>query len=69
MKIYKRQSMFVELAEDDVLAKEHGFLEVTKWKNGEGFDVEIETKCNSGRYQFTWGQFKALKKLIKKLED
>jgi hypothetical protein len=67
MKKYKRNSIFDELKEYCVLAGDHDFIEITEWANGEGFDVEITSKL-SQRFQLTWGEFKALKKLVKSLE-
>jgi len=63
---YQRKAIFSLLKEYDYFAEENDFIEITEWNNGEGFDVEISTK-NTQRFQLTWGQFKALKKLIKKL--
>jgi len=59
--------VFSNLKKYDHLADEHDFIEVTDWKNGEGFDVEIVSKLNA-RFQLTWGQFAAMKKLVKKIE-
>ena len=64
---YKRKAVFSKLKEYDHLAGEDDFIEVTEWKNGEGFDVEIVSKLST-RFQLTWGEFTALKKLVKKLE-
>ncbi len=64
---YNRKAVFSNLKKYDHLADEHDFIEVTDWKNGEGFDVEIVSKLNA-RFQLTWGQFAAMKKLVKKIE-
>ena len=64
---YNRKAVFSNLKKYDPLADEHDFIEVTDWKNGEGFDVEIVSKLNA-RFQLTWGQFAAMKKLVKKIE-
>lgn len=66
MDSYKRKAVFSELKDFDHLAKDHSFIEVCEWKNGEGFDVEIVSSL-SKRFQLTWGEFKALKKLVKNL--
>jgi hypothetical protein len=63
---YKREAVFSKLKEYDHLADERDFIEVTEWKNGEGFDVEIVSKLST-RFQLTWGEFTALKKLVKKI--
>jgi hypothetical protein len=67
METYERKSVFSALSEFDFLAGEHDFIELTEWKNGEGFDVDINGKLST-RFQLTWGEMAALKKLAKKLE-
>ena len=66
MDSYKRKAVFSELKNFDHSAKDHDFIEVCEWKNGEGFDVEIASTLST-RFQLTWGEFKALKKLVKEL--
>ena len=67
MEKYNRKAVFSYLKKYDYLAGEHDFIEITEWNNGEGFDVEITGKLTT-RFQLTWGEFKALKKLINKIE-
>lgn len=67
MEKYTRKAVFSYLKKYDHLADEHDYIEVTEWKNGEGFDVEIIGKLST-RFQLTWGEFEALKKLVKKLD-
>jgi hypothetical protein len=64
---YKRNAVFADLKEYDVFAKEHDFVEVTEWYNGEGWDVYISTRNDNKMFSLSYGQFKAIKKLIKKL--
>jgi len=68
MKKYKRNALFDELKKYDYLAGESDFMEVTEWGNGDGFDVEIAGKL-SVRFPLTWGEYDALKKLVKKLKN
>lgn len=63
---YTKKAVFSYLKKYDHIANEEDFIEVTEWKNGEGFDVEIVGKL-SIRFQLTWGEYTALKKLVKKL--
>jgi hypothetical protein len=49
-----------------IFANKGDYIEVTEWYNGEGFDVEVFGKLSS-RFQLTWGEYDALKKVIKKL--
>ena len=46
-------------------AKPGDYLEVCEWINGEGFNVSI----NGKNFDMTWGQFEALKKAVKKLNE
>ena len=66
MERYKRNSIFEELKKYDHLANKNAFIEVTEWKNGEGMDVAINSTRNSN-FQLTYGEFLALKKIVKKL--
>jgi hypothetical protein len=63
---YERKAIFAKLKQFCHLAKEDNFIEVTEWANGEGFDVEVQGPL-SQRFQMTWGEYDALKSLIKKL--
>ena len=66
MEKYERKAIFSELKEYCHLAKEGDYMEITEWKNGEGYDIHIYSGGTS-TFQVTDGQFKAIKKLIKKL--
>jgi len=68
MKKYKRKAIFSDLKTFDIIAKEGDFIEVCEWKNGEGFDVEICSTLDT-RFQLTWGEYDALKKLVKELNN
>jgi hypothetical protein len=57
---YNRKAKFTELKLYDHTAKEHDFMEVCEWNNGEGFDVSINEKLCS----FTWGQYECLQALV-----
>ena len=65
---YKKKAVFSNLKKYDFIANEDDYIEVTEWKNGEGFDVDIVGKLST-RFQLTWGEYTALKKLVKKLES
>ena len=62
---YNRKTVFMELKQIDYLAKEGSFMELTAWTNGEGFDCTIDDK----NMQFTFDQFRAMKLLVKKLQN
>lgn len=63
---YKKNAVFCDLNDFDILAKKCDFIEITEWKNGDGFDVDIGG-TNTQMFQLTRGQFNAMKVLIKKL--
>jgi hypothetical protein len=65
---YERTSVCTSLKEFCTFSikRDHDYMEVTGWDNGEGFDVDIET-AHSERFQLTYGQYEALKKLVKAL--
>ena len=60
--LYNRKSLMVELKDFDYLAKKNDFIEVTEWKNGEGYDISLS---DNQVISITIGQFDAIKKLIK----
>lgn len=60
--LYDRRSLMVELKDFDHLADKHDFIEVTEWKNGEGYDIALS---DDQVVSITIGQFYAIKKLIK----
>ena len=60
MEQYDRKAKFTELKKYCHLAKEHDFIEVTEWHNGEGFDVTLGEKSIS----LTWGEFEAMTALV-----
>jgi len=63
-KSYQRDSLFTELQEFDFFAKEHDFMEVTHWYNGEGFDVMLSTSSGEQRFSLSWGEYAALLALV-----
>lgn len=65
METYNRKSAFTEMKDFDSLSKPHDFMEVTLWHNGEGFDVCVS---DEQRFSLSWGQYKALKKLVKEAD-
>ena len=64
---YKLDAAFAKLLEFDVTAKPDDFIEVAMWHNGEGFDVNLNSNGDQ-RFFLTWGQYKALKALVKELD-
>ncbi len=64
---YKLDTAFASLKDFDICSKPDDFIEVSLWHNGEGFDAHLSSHGEQ-HFQLTWGQFKALKKLIKELD-
>jgi hypothetical protein len=64
---YKLDTAFVFLADYDVVTKGDDFMEMSMWYNGEGFDVILSSQGEQ-RFGLTWGQYKALKALVKELD-
>ena len=65
---YKLDAAFALLQEFDHFAKPEDFIEVSLWDNGEGFSAYLNSNGEEC-FNLTWGQFKALKKLVKQLEQ
>ena len=57
MNEYTRKTKMTALKNYDHLAKEHDFIELCEWHNGEGFDVTIS---DNKSISLTWGEFEAL---------
>ena len=64
IKVTSRKSIFVPMT--DVWHKEHDFVEVTEWTNGEGWDIVIGDEKQIALH-FT--EFEVIKELIAKLEN
>jgi hypothetical protein len=65
---YKLDAAFASLRTFDHLAKPDDFLEVSRWNNGEGFDAHLSSSSEQC-IRLSWGEFKALKKLVKELDQ
>ena len=68
MEIKKRNSVFAELKHFCYFSGDNDYIEVTEWTNGEGFDINIYNKGGDRITSMTYGEYKALKKIIKFLE-
>ena len=65
MEHYNRKSVTDSLKKYDCLAKDSGFIEVTEWHNGEGWDISIN---DNKLISLTWGQLEAISYLVKSLD-
>lgn len=68
IKRYKLDTAFASLRTFDHTAKFDDFIEVSLWHNGEGFDAHLSSHGEQ-TIKLTWGEFKALKKLVKELDQ
>ena len=41
LEVYKRKAVFCNLKEYDFSCKEHSYIEITEWHNGEGIDINV----------------------------
>jgi hypothetical protein len=66
MEKYKRKAVFCNLKEYDFSCKEHSYIEITEWNNGEGIDINANNYSDR-TISISWGEFKLIKKLVKEL--
>lgn len=64
MEVYNRKSVMANLKDFDHLSKEHDYIEVAQWNNGEGWDIFI----NERHVSLTYGQLEVINYLTKHLE-
>ena len=65
---YKLNTAFAYLADFDICCKSDDYIELSMWHNGEGFSVHLSSHGDQ-HFDLTWGQFKAVKKLVKELDE
>lgn len=70
MEKYNRKSISDDLSKYDYLKNtdENAFIEVTEWSNGEGYDINIETKNDNKLISLTNGELEAINYLTKTLD-
>ena len=64
IEVKQRKAKFTELKPYDYFAKEHDFIEVTEWTNGEGFDVTFSVRNDNKSFSLTYGEYDALQALV-----
>ena len=57
--IKQRNSVFAEMKQFCHMSKEHDFIEITEWTNGEGVDISLSDRHIS----LTYGELKAINTL------
>lgn len=66
--IYAKLHKFCSFSMGDRKAK-GDYVEVTEWLNGEGYDIIISDVMSHRQFMLTSGQFEAIKKCIRALEE
>lgn len=69
IEFYDRKAVFSELKEYCIMAKEFDFIEITEWKNGEGFDINVSSTLGNQIISLTAGEFRLIKKMVKELNS
>jgi hypothetical protein len=64
IEISKRKAVFSELKGYCHHAGDNDFMEVTKWSNGEGYDICIDRKNGHEKFSLTFGEFDLLTVLM-----
>jgi hypothetical protein len=65
LNVIKRRSLVItDLTKWCHLADKDDFAEISEWSNGEGVDIIL---TNYRQISMTWGEFKVISKLVKKL--
>jgi len=67
---YTRNAKIIRLRPYDYLAHKNDHVELTEWRNGEGFDVDIfHQEGTDSHFSFTWGEWSALQVLVGYAQD
>ena len=66
IKFYKLDAACTNLQKFDFSAEPDDIIEVSFWRNGEGFDVHVNSHREQS-FNLTWGEYVAIKKLVKEL--
>ena len=70
IEISSRKAAFAELHQFCVMSNKdsNDFIEVTEWSNGSGWDINLSAVHTEQNFHLTYGQLRAIKKLIKTLD-
>ena len=61
---YNRKSAIVDLKKFNFSGNDGDFMEVTEWKNGEGYTVSIDAENRNLLFDITSGEIDALNYLV-----
>ena len=60
IEVNKRKAVFSEMKDYCIHAGDSDFIEVTKWSNGEGYDICIDRKNGQEKFSLTFCEFDLL---------
>ena len=60
IEVNKRKAVFSEMKEYCIHAGDSDISEVTKWPNGQGYDICIDRKNGQEKFSLTFGEFDLL---------
>jgi hypothetical protein len=66
IEVSTRKSIFTELK--TAWHKEHDFIEITQWTNGEGYDITVSTSLGERHISLHESEFAVIRNLISELE-
>lgn len=64
MEFNKLNSVFEETSKYCHFSNENDFMEVTEWKNGEGYDITINSRKLEQKFSLTYGEIDLLNILL-----
>jgi hypothetical protein len=65
VEVNKRTAVFAELQNYCHMSGKDDYIELTKWTNGEGFDIQIDSKRGAEQYfSLTYGEWQLLQVLM-----
>lgn len=65
MEIKTVKTVYDDLNKYDFLAKDNDFISITKWSNGDGFDISMNDTIH---FSLSYGQLEAINYLTKALD-
>ena len=64
VEVNNRRAVFAELKDYCHMCGQDGYMEVTEWSNGEGWDVTIENIRGAEQFSLTYGEWQLLQVLM-----
>jgi hypothetical protein len=62
----ERKTIFSYIGDACLFSRPGDYLEITEWTNGDGFDIDINSKTGIQKISITYGEFRLLKHMVKK---